>query len=224
MNLGRTDAGLAMAGYSGGDAYFSQDRPEMLPFIPNSVKRVLDVGCAMGYFGEAIKQARSAVVWGIESNPAIARVAVEKLDRVIVGSFAEGFPLDVEPFDCVVFNDVLEHMQDPWAAVATARELLAPGGVVVASIPNIRHFATLWALVFRDEWSYADRGILDRTHLRFFTKTSAVRMFEDAGFSVQTVQGINPQRQGRKFHLLNTLFHTWAKDTQYLQFAVVARR
>ena len=110
---------------------------------------------------------------------------------VIEGMFDPQMDLPVGSFDCILFNDVLEHMLAPELALRYARRLLTPGGVVVASIPNIRSFPTLWRLMFHGSWEYQDAGVLDRTHLRFFTKSSMVDMFEREGFALEKVCGIN---------------------------------
>lgn len=201
--------------------YYSETRPEMLAFVPGSARRVLDVGCGEGGFGARVREARGAAVWGIEPNPDAARKAGEKLDRVLVGCFEEA-DLGNELFDCIVFNDVLEHMVDPWAALRRARNHLAATGTVVASLPNLTHFNLLWDLVVREEWRYEKSGILDVTHLRFFTRKGMVRLFSGSGYTVLRIEGINPQTQGRKFRWLNTLFLKRLDRMRYLQFAVVA--
>ena len=154
-------------------------------------RRVLDVGCADGTFGEALKRAREVEVWGVEPTKSAAAAAKAKLDRVVEGMFDPQMDLPVGSFDCILFNDVLEHMLAPELALRYARRLLAPGGVVVASIPNIRSFPTLWRLMFHGSWEYQDAGVLDKTHLRFFTKSSIVDMFEREGFALEKVSGIN---------------------------------
>jgi len=134
-------------------------------------------------------------------------------------------------FDCVLFNDVLEHMVAPEVALRYARQLLAPGGVVVASIPNIRSFPTIWRLVFHASWEYQDAGVLDRTHLRFFTKSSIVDMFEREGFALEEISGINAfvavpnirRRFWLLYRLANALLFRKFDDMRFLQFAVVAR-
>ena len=112
---------------SGPFLYEDSPRPEMLSFVPKHAKRVLDVGCHMGAFGRAIKIRGDAEVWGIEPNPSTAIAASKLLDRVVVGFFSEDVALPDHYFDAIVFNDVLEHMPDPWAALKLARTKLAKG-------------------------------------------------------------------------------------------------
>jgi len=112
-----------------------------------------------------------------------------------------------------------------------ARSLLSPEGVVVASIPNIRSFPTIWQLMFHARWEYQDSGILDRTHLRFFTKSSIVGMFEREGFALESIAGINaylgtPQPSKRlwtAYKLANAFLAGRIGDMKFLQFAVVAK-
>lgn len=201
--------------------YYTETRPEMLPFIPATARTVLDVGCGEGGFGAQVKADRGASVWGIEPNADAARKAGEKLDRVLVGRL-EDVDLQEATFDCIVFNDVLEHLYDPWGALRLARKHLTGTGVIVASLPNLALFNVLWDLVIREEWRYEKAGTLDVTHIRFFTRKGMVRLFSGSGYTVRRIEGINPQVQGRKFKLLNALCLNRLDRMRYLQFAVVA--
>src|SRR5215469_5680978 len=178
------------------EEYFECLRSEMLEYVPSNCRKVLDVGCGFGSFGASLRKRTNCEVWGVEGDSGCIRKAEENVDRVLQGYF--GRELDLPPgyFDCIVFNDVLEHMLDPAAALVLARPLLSSRGCIVASIPNLRHFPTIWKLVVGEEWEYKEFGILDRTHLRFFTRPSVVRLFQGAGFLVQRIDGINP------FHIL----------------------
>lgn len=203
--------------------YYKLARDEMLPFVPESARMILDVGCGEGFFGQQLKNDRGAIIWGIEPNQDAAELARNQLDYVITAEFSSVLDLQGKQFDCVVFNDVLEHMYDPWTAIDIARKLLVPDGTVVASIPNLKLFPIIWDLLVHDEWIYKTSGVLDITHIRFFTKKGIVRLFEHAGYEVKMIQGINPVPQGKKFKLLNLFFPSRVSDMRYLQFAVVAR-
>jgi 2-polyprenyl-3-methyl-5-hydroxy-6-metoxy-1,4-benzoquinol methylase len=212
--------------------YFKYPRPEMLPFIPVACRRVLDVGCANGSFGESLKRSRAGVeVWGVEPTKSAAAVAKSKLDRVVEGVFDSQTSLPTGSFDCILFNDVLEHMLAPELALRYAKELLAPGGVIVASIPNIRSFPIVWQLMFHARWEYQDAGVLDRTHLRFFTKSSIANLFVREGFALEKVSGINAymgipnvrRRTWTLYRLANFLSMRKFDDMRFQQFAIVAR-
>jgi 2-polyprenyl-3-methyl-5-hydroxy-6-metoxy-1,4-benzoquinol methylase len=183
--------------------YFEFARPELLALVPATARRVLDVGCGAGRLGEAIKARQQAEVVGIECDERAARAAVSRLDRVLAGD-AEALEPDFGPgsFDAVVCGDVLEHMADPEAFLRKVRAWLAPGGVLVASVPNVRHHSVVSALV-NGNWTYETAGLLDRTHLHFFTRRDAEELFSRAGFRVRRL-GVVPgpgydewQRQGQ---------------------------
>ncbi|MHB8727191.1 MAG: class I SAM-dependent methyltransferase [Casimicrobiaceae bacterium] len=168
--------------------YFQAARSEMLRFVPVDVSRVLEVGCGAGTFGMVLKSKRPVEVVGIEAESDVAALARSRLDRVIVGDVELRDP-DVPNgyFDALVFNDVLEHLRDPWAVLSRMRPFLRVGGYVIASIPNMRYFEVMKELVVRGEWRYVDEGVMDRTHLRFFTKKSMMDMFLDTGFTHQSI-------------------------------------
>lgn len=172
--------------------YFRAPRAEMLPFVPTSVDRVLEVGCAEGAFGAELKLRFGAEVWGIEVNPDAAQRAAAVIDRVLTGDVDEqAMTLPDSHFDAIVCNDVLEHLVDPTTALTLLRGKLRPGGVVIASIPNIRYFPALGEILLRRDFPAEDAGVFDRTHVRFFTRKSIVRMFTDAGYDVRRMKGIN---------------------------------
>jgi len=214
------------------NSYFEQCRSEMLAYVPEHCQKVLDVGCGRGNFGKSLKQIRSIEVWGIEPVASAAAEAATKLDHVIEGIFAPESDLPQGSFDAIFFNDVLEHLVDPAAALLLAATLLKPGGVVIASIPNIRHFQAQWEVVVRGEWPERDSGIFDRTHLRFFTRKSIAKLFAASGFAVEKIEGINSywwiEGSGEPsrwifFKIINLLTFRAIEDMKYLQFATVAR-
>jgi 2-polyprenyl-3-methyl-5-hydroxy-6-metoxy-1,4-benzoquinol methylase len=203
--------------------YYEFDRREMLPFITADRSGiVLEVGCSSGKFGEVLKKEIGCRVWGIEPTPGVADVAATKLDRAFSATFEHCPEVLAERFDCIVFNDVLEHFPDPYDVLKQCRDLLKPDGAVVASIPNIRHWPTLKAFLVEKDWKYEQAGIMDQTHLRFFTEKSIRRMFEDLGYRVKRLEGINPIHPGLGWRLLNLCSVGYLADTRFLQFAVVA--
>lgn len=182
--------------------YSDFEREEMLPFVP--VKgRILDVGCNKGGFGAHLK-ARGAEVWGVEPDMDCAAIAATRLDRVIHGRYPEDIPAGTT-FDCVVFNDVLEHMVDPIEVLLATHRLLASSGVIVASIPNVRNLRVVGRLLLRGRWDYADVGILDRTHLRFFTRGTMRELFENTGYRVEQLSPINLERVTRRWTFFGRL-------------------
>jgi 2-polyprenyl-3-methyl-5-hydroxy-6-metoxy-1,4-benzoquinol methylase len=202
--------------------YYGHGRENMVRFIPESATHILEVGCASGMFGEKIKARQQVFYWGIEPDIAAAEVAKTKLDKVTVGFFDHHFDAAEMKFDCVVFNDVLEHMEDPWGALKLACSLLKNGGVVVASIPNFLYWPSLKGIIFGKDWKYQDSGTLDRTHLRFFTRKSMIRMFNECGCEIANMEGINVYKS-RLFKIANSLLLDGLSDYRYLQFAIVAK-
>ena len=203
-------------------SYFSNVRREMLPFVPADASVILDVGCGEGWFARELRLSRGANVWGIEPVAEVAEKARANLDKVFCGTADSVLPkLPRNHFDCVVFNDVLEHLVDPWAVLHAAKAVVAPQGTVVASIPNIRYFRSLYNFVVRKQWHYEDDGIMDRTHLRFFTRNSIEELFTSSGYRIRIVQGINPTPSWR-VAFLNRLSLGFFADTTYMQFACVA--
>jgi 2-polyprenyl-3-methyl-5-hydroxy-6-metoxy-1,4-benzoquinol methylase len=154
-----------------------------------SHKRVLDVGCANGQLAEFL-QRQGNEVSGVELDPELAEMAKSRVGTVLVGD-VEQLDLVAEfgeaSVDVVVFADVLEHLKNPLAALRQARQLLTEGGYVVASIPNIAHGAARLALL-QGNFEYRELGLLDDTHLRFFTRSTVDSLFRSAGFVVMEWQ------------------------------------
>jgi 2-polyprenyl-3-methyl-5-hydroxy-6-metoxy-1,4-benzoquinol methylase len=202
--------------------YPDSDRSDVAHLLPPTVKKVLDVGCCFGGFG-ALLESRGIETWGIEPDPTYAATAEGRMTKVIRGFFPGAAPSD-EKFDCVTFNDVLEHMVDPAEALATTRDLLDPGGWVLASIPNIRHITVLFNLIVKGRWDYTDTGILDRTHLRFFTKATMRELFEATGFRVESITPLATTRLTTpKLRAMRVLGH---RKEQFLvvQYGLLAQR
>jgi len=195
----------------------------MLAFVPSAAKRILDVGCGEGTFGRHMKETLNAEVWGVELVSSIAQVAGTQLDRVLCGDIMQ--QLEQLPdgyFDCITFNDVIEHLVDPYRMLVAIKQKLSPDGVVVCSIPNVRSFRNLFELVIRGEWRYVEAGILDKTHLRFFTKKSISEMFPSLGYRIVRLEGINPTRSWA-VTIFNIATFGFFNDTRYLQFGCVAK-
>jgi O-antigen biosynthesis protein len=158
-------------------------------------KRVLDVGCATGNLAEVLA-GRGCRVTGIEIDPEAARQAEKHCERVIVGdveSLDLGAELDEADFDVIVFGDVLEHLKDPLQTLRRFKPFLQTEGYVIASIPNIAHGSVRLALM-QGRFRYRSLGLLDDTHLRFFTRETVEQLFKDAGFLIadlrRTTRGV----------------------------------
>lgn len=192
---------------------------------------VLDVGTADGSLTRHMAQQGHRVV-GVELDPAAAALARAYCDEFYCGDIEK---LDLppgQPFDCIVLADVLEHLRDPDAVLRRLRTRLVPGGCVIVSVPNVAHLAMRLSLLV-GRFEYADRGILDRGHLRFFTLRSLVRTLNDCGFSPSRIlatpapiQLVWPFTRGRAFDVLHWIHFLVANRWKTLfgyQFVMIAR-
>lgn len=169
--------------------YYRRQRTELIRHIPPGKNRILDVGCAEGLIGENLKQQGLAnEVIGIELSSDAARAAEARLDRVICGDLESmdlmQLGLQKQSFDFVLCADILEHLCDPWKEIGILTNLLKNKGMLIVSIPNVRHWSVVFPLLFKGEWQYQSQGILDRTHLRFFTRKTAIALVADAGLNI----------------------------------------
>jgi 2-polyprenyl-3-methyl-5-hydroxy-6-metoxy-1,4-benzoquinol methylase len=157
--------------------YYDNIRNEMLKYLPKNPKTIIDVGCGNGCFGEFLKNETMAEVWGIEYMDDQATIAKDVLDKVFSGP-CEDFIKDLPDnyFDVIYFNDVLEHLVDPYSVLNNVKSKLTKDGVLISSIPNMRYHNTFVRLLFNKDWLYQDFGVMDFTHLRFFTSKSIKRM------------------------------------------------
>ena len=168
-------------------------RDDIAELVPSECDKILDVGCSIGSLGDNIKKKRKVHVTGIEADRKMAEIAATVLDRVIEAD-VEKLDLDGtfgdERFNCIIFADVLEHLVNPWRILRKSTDFLSPDGSVIISLPNIRHYSTLTDLIFRGIWSYRDRGIHDRTHLRFFTLKTARALLEQAELKIVRIRRV----------------------------------
>ncbi|MEM2618596.1 MAG: class I SAM-dependent methyltransferase [Candidatus Hadarchaeales archaeon] len=178
-------------------------------------KKVLDVGCSTGFLARLFKK-NGCYVCGIEIDREAAEIAKKYCDKIIVKDVEQIKNLPYPPgfFDVIVYGDVLEHLKRPDLVLLNLRKYLTPKGIVIASIPNIAYWGIRLKLLF-GKFDYRERGILDPGHLRFFTKTSIIQLFKDAGFKI-----IKIGATGWRFHWLRELFPTLLSN----QFIVAARR
>ncbi|MFP4501914.1 MAG: glycosyltransferase [Candidatus Hydrogenedentota bacterium] len=165
--------------------YYECARPELLPFVPRNARRLLDVGCASGHFGCMVKSHTNIEeVVGVELVEHAYEKSRRVLDRVFLGDLETmDLPYPDDYFDCITCADVLEHMIEPGAVLKKLRRMLSPEGILIISIPNVRYHA-IFSTITSGRFSYMDRGILDRTHLRFYTRETLRDMLTQAGFDV----------------------------------------
>lgn len=202
--------------------YYSQNRPEIAAFVPLNIKTILDVGCGQGAFLKVVKEQTGAETWGIEVVTEIANIAKDRADNVLTGKIEDVLSTIPDAyFDCITFNDVIEHLLVPSEVLKMIKPKLSINGILIASIPNVRYFYNLYEFIIKKDWEYKDDGILDSTHFRFFTRKSMNRIFEQAGYQILKQKGINPITS-KKFILFNILTLGYFNDSKYLQFVCVA--
>lgn len=174
---------------AGDDGYFEHTRPELRALVPAGARRVLDVGCGAGALGAALRAERGIEVFGIEGFPDAARQAGERLDGVLEADLdaLEELPWERGSFDAMLFGDVLEHLRDPRRLLGALLPWLADDGAVVCSIPNVKHWSVVYPLLVHDRWRYEDAGLLDRTHVHFFTLEEIGVMLDELGLAAEHV-------------------------------------
>lgn len=203
--------------------YYSGMRPEIASFVPKNIRTILDIGCGYGALLKLVKEQTGAETWGIEVIKEVAEKAKNQTDNVITGKVENLFYLIPDNyFDCITFNDVLEHLSEPAEVLKMIKPKLSENGIIISSIPNVRYLSNLYNLLIKKDWEYKEDGILDSTHLRFFTKKSMKRMFEEAGYRLIKQAGINKSNSWRS-RLFQLLTFGILNDTKYLQFVCLAK-
>lgn len=161
--------------------------PDLIDLMPLNARRVIDIGCGIGKNAkEYRKRASPEYYLGIEILPEDAEVAREFCSEIIVGNiekFGDEQWKNLSNYDLWVFGDVLEHLYDPWEVLKKVRNVMPMGGEIICCIPNVQHWSVQCRLAIGD-WRYADKGLLDRTHIRFFTRNTIIEMLHQANFEI----------------------------------------
>jgi 2-polyprenyl-3-methyl-5-hydroxy-6-metoxy-1,4-benzoquinol methylase len=167
--------------------YYEGDRPDLQALVPEDAQRILDVGCGTGSLLVSLKARQGAEVSGIELMLEAAAQARERLDRFAQLDLdgLDELPFERAYFDVAIFGDVLEHLRDPARLLRAVRGHLRPSGRIVCSVPNVKHWTVLAPLLLEDRFTYTDEGLLDRTHVHFFTLRELEAMLADAGFAAE---------------------------------------
>lgn len=211
-------------------------RPDILSRVPTDALRILDAGCSNGTLGAALRAMQAdRIVEGIEFDAGFCQEAAAKLDRVIqadLNHFDWQTNFAGTTFDCMIFADVLEHLADPWRTLSQAMEHLETGGCAIISVPNIRHISSLNSIFLRGTFPRIDRGLFDRTHLRWFTSMDARRLLETSGLEVTSLSAnlrINdiPNTPLNKFaenYLTSYKKWSWVREFFGYQILLVGRK
>ncbi|MDM7994769.1 MAG: methyltransferase domain-containing protein [Acidobacteriota bacterium] len=205
ISIERVAMGGPQAYEEKGDWYFSGVRDDYVrDLLTGPDARILEIGCGQGQTGAlALAQNKCGVYCGVEFSVAAAEAASQVLSEVIVGNIEElELPWKDRSFDALIMSEVLEHLVDPWSVLRKLRPLMKSGAQVFASSPNVSHHRVIRALL-RGDWTLTDSGPMDRTHLRWFTPKTYRKMFEDAGYRLDLIQGVG--KGGRKRRIFNSV-------------------
>lgn len=183
--------------------YYGNVNPDLLALIPPDAKTVLEIGCGEGALCEAYRRVNPGVEWkGVEINRDAVLVAESKGIAIIEYDVTEFATANNPWAECLILGDVLEHLKNPWNVLRKLTYDLKPGAQVLACIPNVQHWTVVRDLL-AGKWDYQDSGLLDRTHLRFFTLKSIRELFDQAGLQVHEIIGRDICNEG---------FYEWADN------------
>jgi SAM-dependent methyltransferase len=163
---------------------------QIIESVPPSCRKILDLGCGPGTTGLELKRLRKCEVCGVEIFEGAAQIARQNLDEVRVldlDDLTPGYFSD-NSFDCIIAADILEHLRNPLRVLKNLLPSLQAGGFVVAFIPNVAHYSTIHQLL-RQNWNYQDSGLMDRSHLRFFTHRTIKELFMNSGLEIVSFRG-----------------------------------
>lgn len=167
--------------------YFTWERKDVLKLLPSGANRILDIGCGAGTLLAAAKASgKASEVVGIDIvDPMPSHDGLDRYVQCDIDELADlGFR---EYFDVIICADVLEHLINPWGTLTSVSQMLKHGGLLIASIPNVRHYSVFSTVFLKGEFRYRNEGLLDRGHLRFFCRKDMVRMVEDAGLVIEQI-------------------------------------
>lgn len=186
------------------EAYYRHTRREIQPLLPSKARRILEVGSGGGYTLRWLKSVYDGDVTtvGIEINSDVEDELARNADVAIIGNIDEGVA-ELGSFDLILFLDVLEHLPDPTRTLRTVTRNLARDGRVIVSVPNVAHLSVTLPLLLSRQFNYQDAGIMDRTHLRFFVESTAVKLLNDADLVV--LDGLVSGLDGPRSRVLDTL-------------------
>jgi SAM-dependent methyltransferase len=217
------DRGAYLHRYGRMDA---QAREDLAQKIPPGARSVLDVGCSNGATAPALRGSGITKIVGIEPDPGDAAAAALVYDRVLAAPLEAIEGADEEfpgAFDAILFGDVLEHLENPAAALQRVRPWLAPGGVLIASVPNVGHWSVI-ADLLEGRFDYVPYSILSGTHVRFFTRRTFEDLFEACGYSVRAIEAVRcpPSPEGEARLAFLRAYPGASPDLDAVEFLAVA--
>lgn len=202
--------------------YYNVEKSQIAALIPHGPNVVFDIGCGTGLLGRKLFELKKArVVIGAEIFQPAAEEAEKYYSKVHCGDIEASELSYHEHFDFIICGDILEHLRDPWSMLLNIHKWLKSDGKIICSIPNIRYWKIIKDLVFLGQWEYRDAGILDRTHFRFFTKSSFSKALNEAHFAIESDQVVI---RGIKKTVFNKLTLGLLKDFLGTQILFTAKK
>jgi trans-aconitate methyltransferase len=203
--------------------YFEWNRQDIIPYLPATADRICEIGCGTGSTLANLKRRYNAsFAAGFDIHEQSVVTARERLDKAeTIDIESSRLPHDIDNMDLFLCLDVLEHLKDPWAVIVALHERLKVGGCIVASIPNVRHYSVSTRLLFGGSWELADAGLLDRTHLRFFVRKTAIDLMTSSGLRLDAV---GPKYRRRLDRAAATITGGLLADVCALQYIIRTTR
>lgn len=211
--------------------YYDSERSELLELVPLNAINILDIGCGNGKFGRLIKKRQECQVYGIELNKEAAEEALKNIDFIYQGSVNDSLKnLKENFFDCIIMADVLEHLLNPFDLLIELKKYLNESGLFLISIPNFCHYMVFEKIIF-NEFKYYKSGILDNTHINFFSKEKLINFLIKQGFFIDSFSSAksNDQINGeiinifKQYDIPTDSFISQANDLQYFFNAVKSK-
>lgn len=164
--------------------YYNVEKNWLVALIPNGANVILDIGCANGRLGSKLRLlGKASEIIGVEIFDSAAKEAAKSYDKVYSGDIEKlNLPYS-DYFDFIICGDILEHLYDPLTILNYIHGWLKNDGALIACVPNVRYWRIIFDLIFFGKWEYVDAGILDSTHLRFFTRKTAINLLKEANFT-----------------------------------------
>lgn len=204
--------------------YHARVRDDVLELVPDGTQTVLDIGGGIGSSAAYLKsvgKATKAVVVDLVADNCLPEIDAGYAGNLENPELLQQVVAEQGKFDAILCLDVLEHVTDPWSVIDYCHDTLNKDGVIVASIPNVRNHQLLFPLIFKGQFNLTESGILDRTHLRWFVKDTAVELMTRNNLVLEHIEG---RMYGRKKKLLNALTLGLFKHFFYLQYFIRVRR
>jgi methionine biosynthesis protein MetW len=206
------------------EKYYSFAKSELVKLLPSANGRFLEIGCGEGATLEYVKALGASYTAGVDiSADAIAVASRRGLDVALAADVEkDALPFLEKEFDCVIVADVLEHLVNPWDTLKRLVSYVKDDGHVLLSVPNIRYYRVLRDLVLHGAWTYSDSGILDSTHLRFFTLKEIQKLLEHAGLDMLKLDW--KIHAGRVAKAVNAFFVDSLRSFLIFQYHILAKK